>query len=34
MKINEFENLTKRLPINVDSIEEARAFEQACAMFV
>jgi hypothetical protein len=34
MKIGELKNLTKRLSINVDSVEEARTFEQACAMFV
>ena len=34
MKIGESRNLTKRLPINVDSVEEARAFKRAYAMFV
>ncbi len=34
MKIGESRNLTKRLSINVDSVEEARVFRQACAMFI
>ncbi len=33
MKKGESRNLTKRLSINVDSVGEARAFGQACAMF-